>query len=138
MMAREGDHPYAVSGVQVDGPQADDRHDDTREIHRASRNRHDGHGVVPVLGGEAAPRVVGARLSWSNLLSRVTVRGISKLGEPSRPTPSRTSPVDRDHDLRREQAVVARLALRRVGDAGCRGSSRAPIDARDTRKDVLE
>ena len=28
----------------------------------------------------------------SNLLSRSTVRGISKLGEPSRPTPSRTFP----------------------------------------------
>ena len=29
---------------------------------------------------------------WANLVSRSTVRGISKLGEPSSPTPSRTSP----------------------------------------------
>ena len=29
---------------------------------------------------------------WTNVLSRSTVRGISKLGDPSRPTPSRTSP----------------------------------------------
>ena len=32
------------------------------------------------------------RLPWSNPLSRSTVRGISKLGEPSSPTSSRTLP----------------------------------------------
>ena len=31
-------------------------------------------------------------IRWSNRLSRSTVRGISKLGEPSSPTPSRTFP----------------------------------------------
>ena len=70
--------------------------------------------VVPVLGGEAAAQLGRAR--HVELLSRSTDRGISKLGEPSRPTPSRTVAVDRDHDLGREQAVVAGPALRGVGD----------------------
>ena len=37
-----------------------------------------------------SPLRVAAR--WSNVLSRSTVRGISKLGEPSSPTFSRTLP----------------------------------------------
>ena len=43
------------------------------------------------LAVSAAPRA-GSVLSWSNWWSRWTVRGISKQGEPSRPTPSRTGP----------------------------------------------
>ena len=62
------------------------------------------------------PRRSSSALSTSNCLSRLTDRGISKLGEPSRPTPSRTWSVERNHDLRREEAVVAGPALRGIGD----------------------
>ena len=40
----------------------------------------------------AEPAAQSSALSRSNLLSRSTERGISKAGEPSRPTPSRTFP----------------------------------------------
>jgi hypothetical protein len=40
----------------------------------------------------ASLRCNSAGLSSSSLLSRSTDRGISKAGEPSRPTPSRISP----------------------------------------------
>ena len=52
----------------------------------------------------------------SKARSRSTVRGISNAGDPEEPDVAADRPVDRHHDLRREQAVVARPAPGRVGD----------------------
>ena len=67
-----------------------------------------------------------------------TERGISKQGEPSRPTPSRTGPADRDHDLGGQQAVVAGPAARGVGDPVAKEVPRRRSRAGTTRNELLE
>ena len=123
--------------VEVDGGQAE--HGERR---RSAASARTGTApmvtqVVPVLRGERR-RSSSPSLRWSNRLSRSTERGISKQGEPSRPTPSRTSPSSGNHHLGREQAVVARPALRRVGDVVAEEVVAARSTPGTRRKDVLE
>ena len=84
-----------------------------RCIHRTSRAKAKVPRLCLFLAASRRRRSV---LSSSRLVSRRTERGISKLGEPSRPTPSRTFPSIGTMTLVAEQAVVARLPLGGVGD----------------------
>ena len=88
------------------------------------------------LAMEAAAQLL--RVLTSSCWSRLTDRGISKLGAPSRPTPFPHVSVEGNHELRREEAVVARPALRGVGDPVPEEASPPRSTHGDRRKDVFE
>ena len=85
-----------------------------KKIHCASRQQRHGDGVVDVLGHEAAAQLVRA-LHVELLVALDRPRDL----EAGRAQQAHAFPhlsVEGNHDLRREEAVVARLALRGIGD----------------------
>ena len=64
--------------------------------------------VVPVLGGEPAAQLVPGRSGGRTGCRARPCAGSRSCGEPSRPDALADLAVERDHDLGREQAVVAR------------------------------
>ena len=74
----------------------------------------------------------------SKARSRSTVRGISNGGDPSSPTSLADGPVDRHHDLRREQAVLAGPGLGRVGDVVAEEVAAAQLGATHAERGARE
>ena len=72
--------------------------------------------VVPVLGGQAAAQLASRPAGASKLRVTLDRAGDLEAGRAQQADTLADLSVDRDHHLRREQAVVARLALRGVGD----------------------
>ena len=102
-----------------------------------SRNSSGRRRVVPVLGPQE-PALLVARPSGS----RTRCRGRPCAGSRTAASRagrrrSRTGPVDRDHDLRGEQAVLADPGLGRVGDVVAEEVAAAQLALR-TRNEVLE
>ena len=93
--------------------------------------------VVAVFGGKAAAQLVPARQVVEPAVTLDRARNL-EAGRAQKPDILADLPVDRDHDLRRQQAVVARLAAARDRLMSFPRKLSGPIDARDTRKDVLE
>ncbi len=75
----------------------------------------DGDEVVPVLGGEAARAAPRRAQVVEMAVARDAARDL-EAGRAQQADAFADLPVDRDQDLRREQAVVAGPALRGIGD----------------------
>ena len=115
--ARTPVHPRSGRGLRRPSPAASGR---GRGSTADSRNRPMVRRLCAFLARSAAQPA--PLLRWSNRASRSTVRGISKQGEPSSPTPSRTGPSRGTIDLGREEAVVAGPASAPGRRCRCRGS----------------
>ena len=91
---------------------------------------------MPVLGGEAATKPVSRSQVVEAAVALDRPRDLEGRGA-QQPDILPDPPADRHHDLRREQAVVARPASRRIGDVVAEEVA-CPDGRRDSRKDVLE